>query len=306
MITRKGVALAVGAIALLVAGCSSADVAATVDGTEIAESTVLGIRTSNQGQVSVPGDQFRSDLSRLIFTEALLVAAEEDFGLTGLDTPEAREAYLASVDSREEEFLASIAANPEFTEEAVNVTVTQLMILSDVREAFASDAEFLEGVWSSTEGGFTQVCASHILVASEEEAFDVLGRLDDGESFPDVANEVSLDDASVDGALPCPVSPTVFVAPFALALLTAPVGEITDPVQTDFGWHIIVVESRESAETLAELAQDPLKWIAAERIEAAWSSWIDDAVGRADIAVRSDIGTWSPSADGIVPPAQSP
>jgi len=306
MITRKGVALVVGAVVLLVAGCSSAEVAATVDGVEIAESTVLGIRTANEGEVSVPGDQFRSDLSRLIFTEALLVAAEEDFGIAGLDTAEAREAYLASISEQEEEFLASIAANPAFTEEAVRVTLTQLMILSEVRGAVAHDPELLQAVWASAEGGFMEVCASHILVASEEEALDVLSRLDDGESFVDMANDVSLDDASVDGVLPCPISPTVFVAPFALALVSAPVGEVTDPVQTEFGWHVIVVESRESADTLEELAQDPVRWIAAERIEAVWTSWIDDAVGRADITIRSDIGTWSPSADAIVPPRPSP
>jgi parvulin-like peptidyl-prolyl isomerase len=306
MITRRGVALVVGAIALLLVGCSSAEVVATVDGVEIAESTVLGIRAANEGEASVPGDQFRSDLSRLIFTEALLVAAEEDFGLTGLDTPEAREAYLAAIPSQEEEFLASIAANPAFTEEAVNVTVTQLMILSEVRGAVAHDPELLEDVWASAEGGFIEVCASHILVASEEEALDVLSRLDDGQSFVDIANDVSLDEASVDGALPCPLSPTVFVAPFALALVNAPVGEVTDPVQTEFGWHVIVVETRESAETLEELSQDPVRWIAAERIEAVWTSWIDDAVGRADITVRSDIGTWFSPADAIVPPPQSP
>jgi parvulin-like peptidyl-prolyl isomerase len=306
MITRRGVAIVVGAVALLVAGCSSAKVAATVDGAEIAESTVLGIRTANEGEVSVPGDQFRSDLSRLIFTKALLVAAEEDFGLTGLDTPEAREAYLASIPPQEEEFLASIAANPAFTEEAVTVTVTQLMILSEVRGAVAHDTDLLEDVWASSEGGFIEVCASHILVASEEEALEVLSRLDDGETFADVANDVSLDEASADGALPCPLSPTVFVAPFALALVNAPLGDVTDPVQTEFGWHVIVVESRESAETLEELAQDPVRWIAAERIEAVWTAWIDDAVGRAEIIVRSDIGTWSSPADAIAPPPQSP
>jgi parvulin-like peptidyl-prolyl isomerase len=180
------------------------------------------------------------------------------------------------------------------------------MILSEVRGAVAHDPELLEDVWASAEGGFIEVCASHILVASEEEALDVLSRLDDGQSFVDIANDVSLDEASVDGALPCPLSPTVFVAPFALALVNAPVGEVTDPVQTEFGWHVIVVETRESAETLEELSQDPVRWIAAERIEAVWTSWIDDAVGRADITVRSDIGTWSSPADAIVPPPQSP
>jgi parvulin-like peptidyl-prolyl isomerase len=98
----------------------------------------------------------------------------------------------------------------------------------------------------------------------------------------------------------------VFVAPFAFALVNAPVGEVTDPVQTEFGWHVIVVESRESAETFEELARDPVRWIAAERIEAVWTAWIDDAVERAEIIVRSDIGTWSSPADAIAPPPQSP
>jgi hypothetical protein len=139
MITRKGVALVVGAVALLVAGCSSAEVAATVDGVEIAESAVLGIRVANEGEVSVPGDQFRSDLSRLIFTQALLVAAEADFGFTGLDTPETREAYLASIDPREQEFLDSIATDTSLTDEALKVTVTQLVLMTKVREELPDD-----------------------------------------------------------------------------------------------------------------------------------------------------------------------
>lgn len=139
MITRRGVALAVGAVVLLVSGCSSAEVAATVDGTEIAESTVLGIRTTNEGKVSVPGDQFRGDLSRLIFTQALLVAAEEDFGFTDLDSPETREAYLASIEPRQQEFLDSIAADPSLTDEAVKVTVTQLVLMTKVSEEIPDD-----------------------------------------------------------------------------------------------------------------------------------------------------------------------
>jgi parvulin-like peptidyl-prolyl isomerase len=306
MITRRGAALAVGIVALVATGCSSARIAATVDGAEIDEATVLSIRADNDGAVSVSGEQYRSDLSRLIFTEVLLIAANEDFGLNDLDTSEAQDAYLVSIDPREKVFLDSVADNPLFTAETVNVSLVQLMLRSKVREALAHDPEFLADLWDSEGNDFTRVCPRHILVASEAEAFVVLDRLDTGESFADVANEVSLDDSSVDGVLPCPSPPSVYVAPFATALVNAPVGELTEPVQTEFGWHIIVVESRESVDTFEELSADPLKWVAAETLESMWTSWIDDAVTRAEVTVRSDIGTWSSPSDGIVPPPRSP
>ena len=306
MMTRRTIALAVGVVALVATGCSSARIAATVDDTEIAEASVLGIRAANEGEASVSGVQYRSDLSRLIFTEALLIAAEEDFGITGLDTSEAQDAYLATADPREKEFLDSIAENPLFTAETVKVSLVQLMLRSTVREALAHDPAFLEDLWKNSGGDFNQVCARHILVGSEDEALVVLDRLAAGESFADAANEISLDESSVDGVLPCPSAPRVYVAPFASALLNAPVGELTDPVQTEFGWHIIVVDSRASASTLEELAVDPMRWVPVETLESMWNSWVDDVVGRAEITVRSDIGTWSSASDGIIPPPGSP
>jgi parvulin-like peptidyl-prolyl isomerase len=87
---------------------------------------------------------------------------------------------------------------------------------------------------------------------------------------------------------------------------TAPVGEVVGPVQSDFGFHIVIVESRESPQTLEELAEDPVRWMPSETIDFYWNVWINDVVERADINVRSDIGTWYPPVDGIIPPPPSP
>ncbi len=303
---RKFIALTIGAVALVVAGCSSATVAATVNGTEIEGSSVLGLRVSTEDQVSVSGEQFRNDLSAVIFTEALLGAAEEDFDLTDLDSPESRAEYLASAGSGEQEYLASIAADPTLTDSAVELATTQLMIRDEVVASLASDQAILEDIWQNSGGAFLEVCASHILVATEEETLDVMARLEAGESFADVADDVSLDDVSVGGALPCPISPAEFVGPFGAAVATAPVGEVTGPVQTEFGWHAILVDSREGPESAADLAEDPERWLTGEASDALWSGWINGVVESAVISVRSDIGTWVPSANGILPPPQSP
>ncbi|MFV2000761.1 MAG: peptidylprolyl isomerase, partial [Acidimicrobiia bacterium] len=101
-------------------------------------------------------------------------------------------------------------------------------------------------------------------------------------------------------------NPSVFIQPFSSVVATAPVGELIGPVQTEFGWHVILVESRETPATLDELAEDPLRWIPEEILDAAWSNWLNEAVADADIDVRSQIGTWYSAIDGILPPPDSP
>lgn len=306
MITTKRVAIAIGTVALLAAGCSSADVAATVNDSEIAESSVLALRDDNEDASSVSGEVFRNDLSRLIFTEALITGAEDDFGLTGLDADETGDAFVASAGPEEQQYLASVADDPTFTDEAYDMAVTQLVLRSEVRKALANDPAILGEIWQDFGGELMEVCARHILVTSEGEAFDVLLRLESGEDFADIADEVSLDEVSVGGALPCPISPSAFVGPFAAAVATAPIGEVIGPVQSEFGWHIVLVESRESPASIEELAANPARWIPTEIIENHWNTWINDAVDKAVIVVRSDIGTWVPEVDGILPPPQSP
>lgn len=304
--TSKLLAFAVGALALMAVGCSSAGVAATVNGSEIEESSVLELRVDTEDEVSVPAQQFRDDLSRVIFTEALLTAAEEEFGLTDIDSAESREAYIATAGPREQEYLAAVSADPALTDSAADLATTQLIIREEVIGAFAEDEVVLEGIWQSSGGSFMEVCASHILVATEQEAVDVVSRLEAGESFASVADDVSLDSVSVGGALPCPISPSEFVGPFGEAVATAPVGEISGPVLTEFGWHVILVDSREGPQSYAELAEDPSRWLSAEAIDAIWTGWVNAVAEDAVISVRADIGTWVSSANGILPPPQSP
>lgn len=86
----------------------------------------------------------------------------------------------------------------------------------------------------------------HILVNTEEEASQVKARLGAGEDFATLASELSLDtgSAGTGGMLPQPVTVTNsgLVPEFEAAMGQLKEGEVSGPVQTSYGFHIIAVE----------------------------------------------------------------
>jgi len=91
-----------------------------------------------------------------------------------------------------------------------------------------------------------RVCARHILVRSEAEAKAAFAELQRGADFAAVAREKSTDGSRAQGGdLGC-FGREEMVAPFAEAAFALPPGQVTpEPVQTQFGWHVIKVERRE-------------------------------------------------------------
>jgi parvulin-like peptidyl-prolyl cis-trans isomerase-like protein len=90
------------------------------------------------------------------------------------------------------------------------------------------------------------VCSAHILVATEEEAQSVLDRLEGGADFADLAASESTDTASGanGGILPCDLTGNfegAYAPEFVEAALAAEIGEPVGPVQTEFGYHVIVL-----------------------------------------------------------------
>lgn len=92
-----------------------------------------------------------------------------------------------------------------------------------------------------------EVRARHVLVATKKEAEDVKKRIDGGEDFAAVADELSKDKNTQGGDLGF-FSRGQMLKPFEDAAFALDVGKISNPVQTQFGWHVIKVEEKRNQE----------------------------------------------------------
>jgi peptidyl-prolyl cis-trans isomerase C len=89
----------------------------------------------------------------------------------------------------------------------------------------------------------------HVLLEKEDEAKDVIAELQKGAKFDELAKSRSKDPGSKDrgGDLDWN-APASFVKPFGDAMAKTPKGKFTpQPVQTQFGWHVILVEDMRDA-----------------------------------------------------------
>lgn len=165
---------------------------------------------------------------------------------TSTATPYTFEAYQQQVD----DYLAFLADDMDTHmslddfRAIAETSLYQQKLLQDIKENDVDQEE--ERVW-----------ARHILVETEEEAQEVLERLENGEDWAELAAEVSLDTGNKDrgGDLEW-FNREVMVAEFSNAAFDAEVGEIVGPVGTSFGYHIIQVLGHEfQPRTPSEISQ---------------------------------------------------
>ncbi len=91
-----------------------------------------------------------------------------------------------------------------------------------------------------------RVEASHILVKSEEEAKKIKSEIESGTiDFPHAAGKYSMCPSGGDGGVLGFFGRGMMVQEFEEAAFNAEVNKITDPVKTQFGWHLILVTNKE-------------------------------------------------------------
>jgi peptidyl-prolyl cis-trans isomerase C len=85
----------------------------------------------------------------------------------------------------------------------------------------------------------TIVEASHILVPDLNTALTLKQKITEGSSFGDLAREHSSCPSRASGGALGKFGPGMMVPPFEQATFALAVGDVSDPVQTQFGWHLI-------------------------------------------------------------------
>lgn len=128
----------------------------------------------------------------------------------------------------------------------------------------------------------TEYNAAHILVATQEEADAIKAELAGGADFAEIAKAKSTDTGSgANGGDLGWFGLGMMVKPFEDAVVGAKVGEVTGPIQTDFGFHLILVKETRVAEkpTLDQLREE----LAAEIENAAISAKIEELTKAATV-----------------------
>jgi peptidyl-prolyl cis-trans isomerase C len=198
-------------------------VLATVDGTEITLGHVIALRNQLPPQYqNLPDETLMTGLVDQLVNQQLLAAT------TGEEEPLAVRLHLENV---RREALAGHAV-----EAAVEGAVDEAKVQAAYEEA---TAEFQPA---------PEYNASHILVETEERAQELKAELEAGADFAELAQANSSDGSAAQGGELGWFGEGRMVPEFEAAVRELEVGEVSDPVQSQFGWHLIKLnEKRETS-----------------------------------------------------------
>jgi foldase protein PrsA len=137
------------------------------------------------------------------------------------------------------------------------------------------------------------VTARHILVEDEETANKVIERINGGEDFGEVAKEVSTDTGSAEnGGDLGQLDPSTLVPEFSQAAFKLKEGEISQPVESQFGFHIIQatkVEDKEDVKSFEEMKPELEKNVKLSKLDAETiQEALDEAVEKEKIKINDD------------------
>lgn len=214
---------------------TAATVVATVDGQDITLGQMIVAREA------LP-EQYRSLPDDVLFN-GLLDQLVQQFTLAKIGEGEQTEADRLAIENQARGYLAGI-------------------VLSKVADAAVTDAA-LQTLYDQTYAKAepaTEYHAAHILVASEDEAKAVKAEIDGGADFAAIASEKSSDPGSAaNGGDLGWFGTGMMVQPFETAVIAMAPGTVSDPVQTDFGWHVIrLIETRPAAVPAFEEVREQL------------------------------------------------
>jgi peptidyl-prolyl cis-trans isomerase C len=237
-------------------------VVATVGGEQITEAD-LAFAYEDMGQQvqQIPPDQVRAVLLAQVIDLELFAQAGHAANVENDDLYKMRLSYL--VDR---------ALRRAYTKSQISDTITADMIKAEYdKQVAAMPAQ-------------DEVHARHILVSSQDDAKAIKAQLDAGADFATLAKEKSIEPGAKDsGGDLGYFTPDKMVKPFADAAFALKVNEISQPIQTQFGWHIIEVLDRRPA--AKPTLQDMTPQIAQQLYVQAYTAMFDQLRAKSTVDI---------------------
>ncbi|HJD59771.1 MAG TPA: peptidylprolyl isomerase [Rickettsia endosymbiont of Omalisus fontisbellaquei] len=205
--------------------------------------------------------------------------------------------YVNNLLLKEEVAKSNITSSKEFQEKLENAKnqLAQQELLANYIKSNITDKIF-DDEYNKYVGnlkGKEQIQVAHILVKSQKEANDIKTKLSKGENFAKLAEKLSIDKASgANGGVIGYIllnQPGQLVPEFEKKAFALKVNEVSTPVKTDFGWHIIkVLEKKPVPIPTKEEAKVTIDNILASEILKKYIS---------DLEAKSDLKIMLPKAD---------
>jgi peptidyl-prolyl cis-trans isomerase C len=177
---------------------------------------------------------------------------------------------------------------------------TKILTIVAVRSAIAEErvgAEELRSQYEERALEFTTVEADHILVETEAEAQSIFRRVRDATEtqFMALARKVSTEPGAKDSGGKLGTAPaTQYVPEFAEATVALEPGEVSPPVQTQFGWHVIYLVDKEV--TAFDEAKAGLLEPLADR---EFQAWLTDRAEELGVQVDPKYGRFEPDSFSV-------
>jgi len=159
---------------------------------------------------------------------------EAEYILEGVLNQIVKQEIMAQILDTSEKFI-EISLENEIRSIRAKYSIEKLM------EGFPGNDQLLAAYETATETiqSLEEFNASHILVESEKEALNILNSLKAGSDFSKLAQEKSTGPSGPNGGQLGWFGPGQMVPEFEAAVLVLEIGGISQPVKTQFGWHLV-------------------------------------------------------------------
>lgn len=206
---------------------SNVEIIARIDGINITRDEINRAAEDNfETLIQVPEAQQAFFLSSQVAIQKIAARNAISEGLANNDAVKQRLAY------QKEKILHNI-----WVAEQVRARVTE----NDIRAYFDT---YVAPELAKQNENVEEVQARHILVATQGEAETVIKRLEKGEGFAALAGELSLGPSASRGGNLGYFLAEEMVQAFSDAAFALQPGELSAPVETEYGWHVIRLEDR--------------------------------------------------------------
>jgi foldase protein PrsA len=190
-------------------------------------------------------------------------------------------------------------AAEDLTQRDLTDIVGRILLFNEVQTAVAAsrvDDAQVHQLYQEQRLQFTQIHAKHILVKTKAQALGIERQVTT-QNFGRLAEENSIDTRSASnggdlGTLPASTLDPTFVH----AALALHPGEISEPVHTGSGWHIIqlVGVQVQPFDQVRDQLAGPLR-------ARAFTDWLQEQLGSSQITVNPKYGRFDPSTGNVVP-----